>query len=139
MSSFRLLLLLIALVAVATPAARAYTQKEADVLLTVSYAAATAGQKNRKGAEAYCRQAKATLTTTTEDAYLFSHIERCFGAVAAALDDKKTACKHYKKALDVWQRTPPPQDHPQSVASRSQLRDGMVRYRLANCGDRPAP
>jgi len=112
----------------------AYTQKEADVLLTVSYAAATAGQKNRKGAEAYCRQAKGTLGAKREEAYLYSHIERCFGAVAATLEDKKTACKRYKKALDIWVETPPPNDHEQSVASRNQLRDSMIRYRSENCG-----
>jgi hypothetical protein len=125
--------ILIAAVAIATPPALAYTQKEADVLLNVSYAVATAGQKNRKGAEAFCRQAKGMLSTKAEDAYLFAHIERCFGAVAATLDDKPAACKHYKKALDIWVETPPPDDHPQSVASRAQLRDAMIRYRKENC------
>lgn len=125
-------LILVAAIASA-PSARAYPQKEADVLLTVSFAAATAGQKNREGAEAYCRQAKATLTPKPEDAYLFSHIERCFGAAADTVGDKKSACQHYKKALDIWQKTPPPDDHPQSVASRAQLRDSMIRYRTDNC------
>ena len=118
---------------VGLPPAHAYTQKEADILLTVSYAAATAGQKNRNGAEAYCRQAKSTLTPMPADAYLFAHIERCFGLVAATAGDKNTACKRYKNALVIWRRTPPPQDHPQSVASRAQLRDGMSRFRAANC------
>ena len=36
----------------------AYPAKEADILLTTSYATATAAQKNRKGAEAFCREAK---------------------------------------------------------------------------------
>jgi len=134
MNALRFTFLIVAAAAiVSTTPAHAYSQREADVLLTVSYAAATAGQKNRKGAEAYCRQAKATLTSKPEDAYLFSHIERCFAAAADAAGDKRSACKHYKKALDIWQRTPPPDDHPQSVASRTQLRDGMIRYRAASC------
>ena len=134
MTALRLGVLIVAAALTAIPAAQAYPQKEADVLLTVSYAVATAGHKNRKGAEAFCRQAKGTLSAKAEDAYLFSHIERCFGAVAATLDDKKDACAHYKKALDIWKRTPPPEDHPQSVASRTQLRDSMLRYRTDNCG-----
>lgn len=126
---------LIAALAVASPLpARAYPQKEADVLLTISYAAATAGQKNRKGAEAYCRQAKSTLSAKPEEAYLHAHIERCFGAVAATVGDTKTACARYKKALAIWQRTPPPNDHPQSVASRTQMSQGMARYRAEKCG-----
>ena len=133
MRLLRLLLIAPVLPALMPPAA-AYPQKEADILSTVSFAAATAGQKNRKGAEAYCRQAKATLTAKPEDAYLFAHIERCFGAVDAALDDKKGACVHYEKALDIWDKTPPPNDHEQSVASRAQLRDSMIRYRTENCG-----
>ena len=126
---------LLTAIAIASPLpAHAYPQREADVLLTISYAAATAGQKNRKGAEAYCRQAKATLTSKPEDAYLYAHIERCFGAVAATVGDTKTACARYKKALDIWQRTPPPNDHPQSVASRTQMSHGMTRYRAEKCG-----
>jgi hypothetical protein len=125
---------IIAIGIAALPKAHAYTQKEADVLLNVSYAIATAGHKNRKGAEAFCRQAKGMLTKKREDAYLFAHIERCFGEVASAFKDTKTACKHYKRALDIWQRTPPPNDHPQSVASRERLRDSMLRYRKENCG-----
>jgi hypothetical protein len=132
----RLLLLPFALAILATPS-HAYPQKEADVLSTVSFAAATAGQKNRKGAEAYCRQAKGTLTSKPEDAYLFAHIERCFGAVDATLGDTKGACAHYKKALDIWTKTPPPNDHEQSVASRAQLRDSMIRYRTENCAAKP--
>ena len=124
--------ILAAAVAVA-PQVHAYTQKEADVLLNVSYAAATAAQKNRKGAEAFCRQAKGMLSAKSEDAYLFAHIERCFGAVAATLDDTKTACKHYKRALDIWKKTPLPNDHEQSVASRDQLRNAMIRYRKEKC------
>jgi hypothetical protein len=126
-------LLVIALAVATAPAAHAYTQKEADVLLNVSYAVATAGHKNRKGAEAFCRKAKGELSAKAEDAYLFAYIERCFGAVAATLDDKTIACSRYKKALDVWVKTPPPDDHPQSVASRTQLRDSMARYRAENC------
>jgi hypothetical protein len=126
-------IVLIAFAMIANTQAHAYTQKEADVLLNVSYAIATAGHKNRNGAEAFCRQAKGFLTKKPEDAYLFSHIERCFGAVAATMGDKPVACKRYKKALDIWQRTPPPNDHPQSVASRTQLRDAMIRYRTENC------
>jgi len=130
----RLSLAFLCAVLTITPAAHAYPQKEADILSTISYAAATAGQKNRKGAEAYCRQAKATVTKKPEEAYLVAHIERCFGVVADVSGDKTTACKRFKKALDIWQRTPPPDDHPQSVASRTQLRDGMIRYRAENCG-----
>ena len=107
MKLLRLTALLIAAWIVATPSARAYSQREADILATVSNAVATAGQKNRKGAEAFCRQARSTLTAKPEDAYLFSHIERCFGAVADTARDKKGACSHYKKALAIWQRTPP--------------------------------
>lgn len=114
--------------------AHAYPQKEADILLNVSYAIATAGHKNRKGAEAFCRQAKGMLTNKPEEAYLNFHIERCFGAVAETVSDKPTACKRYKKALDVWEKTPPPNDHPQSVASRTQLRAAIMRYRKENCG-----
>jgi len=120
--------------ALSAPPAHAYTQKEADVLLTVSYASATAAQKNRKGAEAYCREAQGKLTASRADAYLQAHIERCFGAVAAVLSDKATACRHYARALAIWKKTPPPDDHPQSVASRTQLRDSMLRYRAENCG-----
>lgn len=131
--SFVRVILLAAILAVASTHAHAYTQKEADVLLNVSYAVATAGNKNRKGAEAFCRQAKGMLSDKPEDAYLFAHIERCFGAVAANVGDKPVACKRYKKALDIWERTPPPDDHPQSVASRARLRDSMLRYRKENC------
>ena len=113
--------------------AHAYPAKETEILSTTSYAVATAGQKNRKGAEAYCRQAKSTVTTKPEEAYLFAHIERCFALVADASGDKPTACKHFKKALDVWTRTAPPNDHPQSVASRTALRTSMEQYRTANC------
>ena len=120
--------------ALISPTAQAYTQKEADVLLTVSYAAATAAQKNRKGAEAYCREAKGKLSVNREDAYLHAHIERCFAAVAAVSNDKATACRHYARALAIWKNSPPPEDHPQSVASREQLRDAMIRYRAENCG-----
>jgi len=134
MNSRQVLSLLTAAALVFVPPARAYPQQEVDVLSTISFATATAGQKNRNGAEAYCRQAKATLTSKPEEAYLFAHIERCFGAVAATVGDKQNACRHYKKALAIWQRTPPPDDHPQSVASRTQLRDGMIRYRATNCG-----
>ena len=137
MTSLHLIPLMIAIALIAPPAASAYTQKEADILATVSDAVATAGQKNRKGAEAFCRQAKATLSAKPENAYLFSHIERCFGAVADTVGDKKNACSHYKKALAIWQKTPPPNDHPQSVASRTQLRDSMIRYRIENCGAKP--
>lgn len=133
MPSLRFVLVAAAAVLAAPPLAHAYTQKEADVLLNVSYAVATAGHKNRKGAEAFCRQAKGFLTKKAEDAYLYAHIERCFGAVAAAFDDTKTACKHYKQALAIWDKTPPPNDHPQSVAARTQLRDGMTRYRSEKC------
>ncbi len=118
--------------------AHAYPAKETEILSTTSYAVATAGQKNRKGAEAYCRQAKATLTKKPEDAYLFAYIERCFALVADASNDKKTACKRFKTALDIWTRTPPPNDHPQSVASRTALRTSMEQYRATNCGAKPA-
>ena len=113
--------------------AHAYPLKETEVLATTSYAVATAGQKNRKGADAYCRKAKSTLTAKPEDAYLFAHVERCFALVADASNDKPAACKHFKKALDIWTRTPPPSDHPQSVASRTALRTSMEQYRATNC------
>jgi len=131
----RLFLVCLAAAFAATPAAHAYPQKETDVLATISYAAATAGQKNRKGGEAYCRQAKASVGKKREEAYLFAHIERCFGVVADVSGDTKSACRHFKKALDIWEKTPPPDDHPQSVASRTQLREGMIRYRIEHCGD----
>ena len=124
--------LLVAFLGVNAPA-HAYTQKEADILLDVSYAITTAKQKNRRGAEAFCRQAKGLITKAPEDAYLNFHIERCFGSVAAESNDKPTACKRYKKALAVWDKSPPPDDHPQSVASRTALRDALVRYRKENC------
>ena len=120
-------------------AALAYPAKETDILSTTSYAVATAGQKNRKGAEAYCRQAKATLTKKPEEAYLYAHIERCFALVADTAGDKKTACKHFKNALNIWTRTPPPNDHPQSVASRTTLRASMDQYRTTNCATPPTP
>jgi hypothetical protein len=113
--------------------ADAYPAREADILLTTSYATATAAQKNRKGAEAFCRQASATLTNAPVEAYLEAYIERCFGAVAEAFDDKPVACKRYSKAIAIWDKTPPPNDHPQSVASRNQLRVLMQRYVTANC------
>lgn len=113
--------------------AHAYPAKETEVLATTSYAVATAAQKNRKGADAYCRKAKSTLSTKAEDAYLLAHIERCFALVADKSDDKPAACKHFKKALDIWTRTPPPNDHPQSVSSRAALRTSMEQYRTANC------
>ena len=131
-----LTLTLIAVALTAIPAL-AYPAKESEILSTTSYAVATAGQKNRKGAEAYCRQAKKTLTTKPEDAYLYAHIERCFALVADTANDKPTACKHFKKALDIWTRTPPPNDHPQSVASRTALRTSMEQYRAANCTPKP--
>lgn len=118
--------------------ARAYPAKETEILSTISFAVATAGQKNRKGAEAYCRQAKSTLTKAPQEAYLFAHIERCFALVADTAGDKKTACKHFKNATDIWTRTPPPNDHPQSVAGRTAMRTSMDRYRAANC-TKPAP
>ncbi len=131
----RSIIFLVAAVAIiAMPSAQAYTQKESDVLLNVSYAIATAGHKNRKGAEAFCRQANGLLKPNKQDAYLAAHIERCYAAVAAAFDDTKTACTHYKRALDVWKKTPPPNDHPQSQASREQLRNSMIRYRKEKCG-----
>lgn len=113
--------------------AHAYPLKETEVLATTSYAIATAAQKNRKGADAYCRKAKSTLTAKPEDAYLFAHVERCFALVADKADDKPTACRHFKKALDIWTRSPPPNDHPQSVASRTALRTSMEQYRATNC------
>jgi hypothetical protein len=121
------------LCALTTNPTHAYPAKETDILSTTSYAVATAGQKNRKGAEAYCRQAKSTVTKKAEEAYLFAHVERCFALVADASGDKPTACKHFKKALDIWTRTPPPNDHPQSVASRTALRTSMEQYRATNC------
>jgi hypothetical protein len=119
--------------------AHAYPAKETEILSTTSYAVATAAQKNRKGAEAYCRQAKATVTMKPEEAYLSAHIERCFALVADTAGDKKTACKHFKKALDIWTRTPPPSDHPQSVASRTTLRTSMDQYRATNCAKPATP
>lgn len=113
--------------------AYAYPQRETEVLATTSYAVATAAQKNRKGADAYCRKAKSTLTAKPDDAYLFAHVERCFALVADKTADKPAACRHFKKALDIWTRTPPPHDHPQSVASRTALRTSMAQYRAANC------
>jgi hypothetical protein len=117
----------------------AYPAKETEILSTTSYAVATAGQKNRKGAEAYCRQAKSTVTKKAVEAYLNAHVERCFALVADAAGDKPTACKHFKKALYVWARTPPPNDHPQSVASRTALRTSMEQYRGLNCAGQPKP
>jgi len=128
----RLFFLSIVAVALASTA-HAYPAKETEILSTTSYAIATAAQKNRKGAEAYCRQAKSTVTKKAEEAYLFAHVERCFALVADTAGDKPTACKHFKKALDVWTRTPPPNDHPQSVASRTTLRTSMEQYRVKNC------
>lgn len=113
--------------------ARAYPAKEADLLLTTSYAIATAGQKNRKGAEAFCREAKSKLTKDPAEAYLEAYVERCFAAVAEAFDDKPVACNRYGKAIAIWDKTPPPNDHPQSVASRAQLRASMQRYLTTNC------
>jgi hypothetical protein len=111
----------------------AYPAKEADILLTTSYATATAAQKNRKGAEAFCREAKSKLTKDASEAYLEAYIERCFAAVADAFDDKPVACKRYGKSLAIWDKSPPPSDHPQSVASRNQLRILMQRYVTTNC------
>jgi hypothetical protein len=133
----RLLSLTIIAFALTLATALAYPAKETEILSTTSYAVATAGQKNRKGAEAYCRQAKAKITKKPDEAYLFAHAERCFALVADASADKPTACKHFKKALDVWTRTPPPADHPQSVASRTALRTSMEQYRAANCVAKP--
>jgi hypothetical protein len=133
MTPLRLFIALTAATALSAPPAFAYPKKETDILSTISFAVATAGQKNRKGAEAYCRKAKSEVSAKKDEAYLFAHIERCFGAVAATLEDKKTACKHYKKALEIWVKTPPPNDHEQSVASREQLRVSMTRYRTENC------
>ena len=124
-------------VTLASTMAHAYPAKETEILSTTSYAVATAGQKNRRGADAYCRQAKSTLTKKPEEAYLFAHIERCFALVADASADKPTACNHFKRALDIWAKTPPPNDHPQSVASRTALRASMEQYRAANCGEKP--
>ena len=123
----------IALSALLPTAARAYPQKEADILSTTSYAVATAGQKNRRGAEAYCRQTKATLTKKPEEAYMAAEVERCFAMVADAAGDKKAACRHYKEALAIWTKTPPPNDHPQSVASRAAIKTGMEQYWTTNC------
>ena len=113
--------------------AHAYPQKEADILSTTSYAVATAGQKNRRGADAYCTQAKTTLTKKPEEAYMFAEVERCYAMVADAAGDKATACKRFKKALDIWTKTPPPNDHPQSVASRAAIKSSMEQYRATNC------
>ena len=124
-------------IALAVTPAHAYPAKESEILSTTSYAVATAAQKNRNGAEAYCRQAKATLTNKTEEAYLYAHVERCFALVADAAADKPTACKRFEKALAIWTRTPPPNDHPQSVASRAALRTSMEQYRATNCGAKP--
>jgi hypothetical protein len=129
----RLLLLCAVATTLASTVAHAYPAKETEILSTTSYAVATAGQKNRRGAEAYCRQAKASVSKKPEEAYLFAHIERCFALVADNVSDKQSACKHFKKALDIWTRTPPPNDHPQSVASRTTLRTSMEQYRAANC------
>ncbi len=120
-------------------AAHAYPAKETEILSTISFAVATAGQKNRKGAEAYCRQAKSTLTKAPQEAYLFAHIERCFALVANTSGDKKTACKRFKNAIDIWTRTPPPNDHPQSVAGRTTLRTSMDQYRATNCAKPVSP
>lgn len=117
--------------------AHAYPAKETEILSTTSYAVATAAQENRKGADAYCRQAKSMLTKKPAEAYLYAHVERCFAMVADTSGDKFTACKHFKKALDVWTRTPPPNDHPQSVASRTALRASMEQYRVSNCVAKP--
>jgi gamma-glutamyl:cysteine ligase YbdK (ATP-grasp superfamily) len=129
----RLLFLSAFAVALTSTMAHAYPAKETEILSTTSYAVATAGQKNRKGAEAYCRQAEKTVTKKPEEAYLGAHIERCFALVADTAGDKATACKRFKKALDIWKRTPPPNDHPQSVASRTILRTSMEQYRATNC------
>jgi hypothetical protein len=133
MTKLRFVVAMIVAALAGAPSASAYPQKETDILSTVSFAVATAGQKNRKGAEAYCRKAKGEISSKKEEAYLFSHIERCFGAVAATLDDKTGACTHYKKALAIWEKTPPPNDHEQSVASRAQLSASMIRYQAENC------
>lgn len=119
--------------ALATPVAFSYPAKEADVLLTTSYALATAAQKNRRGAEAFCREANSKLSKTAQEAYLYAYIERCYGAVADAFGDTKNACRRFKSAIEIWDKTPPPDDHPQSVASRSQLRMSMQRYRAEKC------
>lgn len=111
----------------------AYPAKEADLLLTTSYAIATAGLKNRKGAEAFCREARSKLTKAPAEAYLEAYVERCFAAVAETIGDKPVACRRYGKALKIWDTTPPPGDHPQSVASRNQLRASMQRYISTNC------
>lgn len=131
------LLIAIATTLLSSPA-HAYPQKEADILSTTSYAVATAGQKNRRGAEAYCAQAKATLSKKPEDAYMFAEIERCYAMVADTSGDKKGACQRYKKALDIWTKSPPPNDHPQSVSSRSAIRASIEQYRTTNCGAKPA-
>ena len=128
----RLLVLTIVAFALAGTA-HAYPQKEADILSTTSYAVATAAQKNRRGADAYCAQAKATLAKKPEEAYLFAEIERCYAMVADTAGDKKGACQHYKKALAIWTKSPPPNDHPQSTASRTAMKSGMEQYSAANC------
>jgi hypothetical protein len=126
--------------AAALGSAHAYPQKEADILSTTSYAVATAGQKNRRGADAYCAQAKATLTNSAHEAYMYADVERCYAMVADTSGDKKGACKHFKKALDIWATTPPPpNDHPQSVASRTAMKNGMQQYRFMNCAGTPKP
>jgi hypothetical protein len=130
--TMRLLFLSAVVVALAGPA-NAYPQKEADILSTTSYAVATAGQKNRRGADAYCAQAKATLAKKPEEAYLAAEIERCYAMVADTSGDKKAACRRYKNALDIWAKSPPPNDHPQSIASRTAIKTGMEQYRATNC------
>jgi hypothetical protein len=135
----RLFFLSVITVTLASTTAHAYPAKETEILATTSYAVATAAQKNRKGAEAYCRKAKSTLSKKPEEAYLSAHIERCFALVADTAGDKPTACKRFKNALGIWTRTPPPNDHPQSVASRATLRNSMEQYRAANCTPKPAP
>lgn len=121
------------LLATLSAPAHAYPQKEADILSTTSYAVATAGQKNRRGAEAYCRQAKRTLSSKPTEAYMYAEVERCFAMVADTAGDKPAACKHFKNALDIWTKTPPPNDHPQSVASRAAIKTSMEQYRATNC------
>ena len=126
-------MLLIAATGLGVIQAVAYPAKEAEMLTTISYAIATAGHDDRKGAEAFCRQARSTLTSEPKEAYLFAHVERCFGSVADVVGDKAAACKHFRAALALWEKTPPPNDHPQSVASRNQLRVQMQRYVATNC------
>jgi hypothetical protein len=79
------------------------------------------------------------VTKKPEEAYLFAHIERCFALIADTAGDTKTACKRFKNALDIWTRTPPPNDHPQSVASRTTLRTSMDQYRTTNCAKPATP